>query len=259
MTTYADTFGQDGLNHLVDADALLKECGIDSEEIEWRKEFIGFTDEDARRLAAMEDRFEDHADAIAEDFYDNLTDYEQTMEVIGRSEKGVEMLKETQRAYLVTLASGEYGMDYFQNRARIGKIHDLLEMPMKHYLGQYGVYYDLIFDVLRERIADGIVEAIVSESDTTAGGATAVDHGESLTLDRGDLREAVGVELDDGLRDVLAVLRIINLDMQVVADTYIHSYSQQLEEALDENERLMEEIARDVETPIDELTTPRHR
>ena len=254
MTGYADRFGRGGLNHLVDADALLAECGIDSEEIAWRKDFIGFDREDAERLAALQDLFESHADDIAEDFYENLTAYDQTTEVIGRSEKAVDQLKETQRAYLVTLAGGEYGREYVRNRARIGKLHNLIDMPMKHYIGQYGVYYDLIFDIMRDRLETDLVDAVVDRGGVAAdGGATAARGEETVTLDRESVEAAVRAELEDGFRDLLAVLRVINLDMQVVADTYIHAYSQDLQEAVDERERLMREVEEDIEEPIAEL------
>jgi hypothetical protein len=45
VAEYSDRFGDGGLNHLVE------ECDIDAEEIEWRKEFIGFDEDNSRRLA----------------------------------------------------------------------------------------------------------------------------------------------------------------------------------------------------------------
>mgnify|MGYP002760528054 FL=1 len=135
MQDFAAEFGQGGLNEQLSVDDLMRECGIDETEVEWRKEFVGFDDADARRLSELEALFRTHADDVADDFYDNLTSYEETVEVIGRSEKGVEQLKRTQSAYLISLAAGDYGLEYFSNRARIGKLHDLLEMPMNHYIG----------------------------------------------------------------------------------------------------------------------------
>ncbi len=117
-------FGQGGLNDGLDVGELVDEIGLDGDEIAWRKEFVGFDDEDERRLSRYEDAFAENAEQIADDFYENLTGHQQTVDVIGRSEKGLEQLKRTQSAYLVTLAEGEYGAEYFADRARIGKIHD---------------------------------------------------------------------------------------------------------------------------------------
>uniref|UniRef100_UPI002468972E protoglobin domain-containing protein n=1 Tax=Halorubrum sp. Boch-26 TaxID=2994426 RepID=UPI002468972E len=163
-----DDFGQGGLNDELDVAELVEEIGLDAEEIAWRKEFVGFDEEDERRLGRYEEAFAENADQIAEDFYENLTGHEQTADVIDRSEKGVEQLKRTQSAYLVTLADGEYGPEYFEDRARIGKLHDMLEMPMKHYLGQYGVYYDLILPLIGDRLVDSLTDRLSGG----AGGAT---------------------------------------------------------------------------------------
>jgi len=130
MTDYAAVFGQGGFNDRVDADSLVQEIGLDSEEIAWRKDFVNFDQRDAERLAALAPLFEAHTEEIAEQFYENLTQYDQTVEVIGRSEKNVKALKQTQKAYFATLAGGDYGQQYFTNRARIGKLQDVIEMPM---------------------------------------------------------------------------------------------------------------------------------
>jgi|GEM_PF-6393720 hypothetical protein len=97
MTQYAEMFGQGGLNDQVDVDSLMREIDLDREEIAWRKEFVNFDDEDAQRLADLRPLFEAHTEAIADQFYENLTQYEQTVEVIGRSPKGVDHLKQTQQ------------------------------------------------------------------------------------------------------------------------------------------------------------------
>ncbi|MGM0448076.1 MAG: protoglobin domain-containing protein, partial [Methanobacteriota archaeon] len=232
-------FGQGGLNDGLDVTELVDEIGLDADEIAWRKEFVGFDEEDERRLSRYEDAFAENAEQIADDFYENLTDHEQTVEVIGRSERGLEQLKRTQSAYLVTLAEGEYDGGYFRDRARIGKIHDMLEMPMKHYLGQYGVYYDLILPLIGDRLVDSLTDRLAPD-----GVGEEIDDATAA---------AVEEEVDDAIEDLLSVLRIVNLDMQVVTDTYIHSYSEKLTEAVERNERLMAEVEDEVEEPIGDL------
>jgi methyl-accepting chemotaxis protein len=256
-----ETFGQGGLNHLVDPDELVEEIGLDEAEIAWRKEFVGFDADDERRLSDLEGVLREHQDEIAERFYDNLTGYEETTAVIGRSPKGVEQLKQTQRAYMVTLATGEYDRAYFRNRARIGKLHDLIDMPLKHYVGQYGVYYDLLFSVLEERVQRQVVDAIrewTAEEVQDDGGITAVVR--SLTGGDEDPEEvAAGLEatveeqIHDAIRDLLALLKVMTLDMGVAADTYVHSYSQRLEEQIDARERLAREVEADLAEPLEDL------
>ncbi|WP_066411671.1 globin-coupled sensor protein [Halorubrum aethiopicum] len=260
-------FGQGGLNDRLDVEELVGEIGLDDDEIAWRKAFVGFDEEDVRRLERYEEAFAANADRVAEDFYDNLTDHQQTVDVIGRSEKGIEQLKRTQSAYLVTLAGGEYGADYFADRARIGKIHDLLEMPMKHYLGQYGVYYDLILPIVGDRLVESLTERLTGAA--TDGGLAVAGEGSSgstatPTGDAGgnhdgavgeDVESVVRAEVDDAVEDLLSILRIVNLDTQVVTDTYIHSYSREIEAESRRNERLMTEVREELRDPIEDLQT----
>jgi methyl-accepting chemotaxis protein len=245
-----EDFGQGRLNQQLDADALVEQIGLDSQEIEWRKDFIGFDQEDKHRLREYQDAFAANAEQVADDFYDNLTDYEQTVEVIGRSDKNVQALKRTQSAYLTTLADGRYGQEHFSDRARIGKIHDLLDMPMKHYLGQYGVYYDLILPIVGHRLTDALTERLTQNSQARNGDETTTESEPSAAP---ELREIIESEVSDHIEDILSILRIINLDMQVVTDTYIHSYSQQLEAEIDRSERLAQSVEDDLQQPITEL------
>lgn len=261
-----DAFGNGGMNEHVDPDELLESIGLDESEIAWRKSHLDFGEEDAGRLSDLQDFFRTHQDEVADRFYENLLPHDRTMAIFGRSPKGVEQLKETQRAYLVTLGAGEYGESYFRNRARIGKLHELLDMPLAIYIGQYGVYYNLVFDLLDERVQSQVVEAIqewtaeeLEQRDdggigsllTDALGATdGSDYaGEAAELSA-SLEETVRESIHDGLADLLAVLRVFNLDMQVAVDTYVDSYSERLERAIERHERLAREVQRDVQEPL---------
>ncbi|NGM70352.1 chemotaxis protein [Natronolimnobius sp. AArcel1] len=259
------SFGQGGLNPYLDADELVERIGLTENEIDWRKQFIGFDETDERRLSDLEPLLRRNQERIADDFYDNLLQYEQTRDVIGRSTKNFDGLKQTQRAYLVSLAAGEYDREYFRNRARIGKLHEMLDMPLKHYVGQYGVYYDLLLPQLNERIQNQVVEAIeewAQEYDAegpTSGmerlaGALGFETEDDTAdgLDESFERTVRGA-IDDGMMDVLSLLRIINLDMQVATDTYVDAYAGRLENEIDRREQLAREVETDVENPVAEL------
>ncbi|ELY80005.1 globin-coupled sensor protein [Natrinema gari] len=260
-----ETFGRDGLNDFLDVDDLVDRIELDDDEIAWRKAFIGFDEADEQRLAALEPLLQANAEAIADDFYENVFHYEQTRAIVDRSPKNVDALKQTQQAYLVSLATGDYDQEFFKNRARIGKLHELLDMPLKQYVGQYGVYYDLIMSRLNERVQQQVVDAIeewAAERDTEDDGGldrfvgalglggSGEDQSDGLEE---SLEETVRDAIDDGMMDVLSLLRIINLDMQVAVDTYVDSYAQRLEDSIERRERLAREVETDVEAPIAEL------
>lgn len=210
----------------VDGTSLTDEIGIDDDEIDWRREFTRFDDDDAARLTGMSGTFERIADDLVEDFYQHLTSHAETVDIIESSSKGVEALKKTQTEYLLDLGRGEYGQDYFNRRARIGKIHDMLELAPKSYLGAYTIYYD--------GIADAITEDIKSE------------HGASSD-------DPVGEAVEEAMDRMCSALKLLNLDQQIAMDTYIHSYSEQVEDQLAQRARLQKEVRDDVESPIGEL------
>ncbi len=254
MTQYGQSsFGVGGLNDELDLDSLFEEIGLDAAEIDWRKEFVNFDDEDVERLTSYSDQFEANADQIADDFYAHLQEFDETMAVIDRSSKSVDQLKRTQSSYLVTLARGEYGMEYFRNRARIGKIHELLDMPMKHYLGQYGVYYELILPLVGEQLTATATDRVTSVLEEVVADREETPTTENTLAD--EVETVMQAEVDDAIADILSVLRLITLDMQIVTDTYIHSYGQRLERALEAHQQLIDDVEADVQGPIADLET----
>ena len=201
---------------------LCRELDITDDEIAWRKSFTGFEEGDAERLAGMEDTFDKIADDLVEEFYAHLQSYDEALDVLNRSSKSVELLKRSQAEYLRDLGRGSYGDEYFERRARIGKIHDMLDMGPRFYLGAYTIYYE------------GIVDAIVEEEKSALADADE-DRDPAAALDR--------------VRDrTTSVLKLLSLDQQVAMDTYIHSFSQDLEAELDRRERVTDEV----ETAVDE-------
>ncbi|KZN25721.1 chemotaxis protein [Haladaptatus sp. R4] len=236
MNSAGDVFGNSALGKRVDMDEQLSEMGLDMAEIERRKSFLDFDSADARRLAALRPVFEDHRAEIADRFYANLQLDEETHEILNNSTRTIDSLKRTQGEYLVTLADGSYGTEYVRNRARIGKLHDMLGMPLNHYIGQYGVYYDLISSIVEERLQDEI-EAMVRDefsSAMTDGGQLASSTNADDLL--GGVRDAV----HESFEEMLSVLRVLNLDMQITADTYVHSHSRQMKREIERSRTLRE-------------------
>jgi heme-based aerotactic transducer len=196
---------------------LTANIGIDGDEITWRKEFTRFDDRDAERLAEMSDVFESVAGDLVDEFYDHLQSHSRSVAILDSSSKPVAALKRSQEQYLVDLGRGRYDQSYFDRRARIGKIHDMLDLGPEIYLGAYSVYYR------------GLLEAIADDV-------------------KGEDRTVEGA-VDEVVERALSVLKLITLDQQVAMDTYIHSYSERIESELDRQRR----VAADVESSVDEL------
>jgi PAS domain S-box-containing protein len=201
-----------GLRDEVDETRLMAALKLDSDEIDWRKEFVGFDDADTARLAELTPVLEDIADDVAAHFYDHLGKYDQTQAILDRSDRSVDQLEWTQQRYMLSLGDHayepggdpSYGQEYFRQRAVIGKLHERLDMPPKHYIGMYGHYHRMIVNELFDRL-----EADLPDGEATAAVAETRDHLQSF-------------------------LKITNLDLQVAMDAYLQSGEQIWIDALEE-------------------------
>jgi len=214
----------DADRRMVDGSELTTAIGVDEGEIEWRKEYTQFTDADAHTLESVSHLFEDIADELVEDFYNRLQSYNETIAILDSSSKPVEALKNDQRQYLMELGSGQYDQRYFDHRARIGKIHDMLDLGPKIYFGAYSVYYRGIIERFGEDIKS--------------------------SYDPSDFETAI----DALVERTLAVQKLINLDQQIAMDTYIHSYNEQVKDAMAQQEELMQQVESDLQRPLEEVS-----
>lgn len=199
-----------GLRTEVEGREVLDDIGLDESDIEWRKKFVGFDEDDERRLARMTPLFDSLADELAEEFYDHLTGFPESVEVLERSDRTIEQLKRTQKRYVRSLGEYAYdettdpgyGLQYFRQRATIGRLHSMLDMPAKQYIGATLIHEEVLIDAL----FDHLVEGLRHDLDGTAG-SEVVD---TVTEMRDDL---------------MSFLKIMNLDLQVAMDTYQQSES----------------------------------
>lgn len=180
----------------VDGEQLRRELGIDESEIRWRKSYTNFTEADVEALLELRDAIGRASPAIADDVEAHIRDHEEALVFLERSTLSFEQLKEIFVWYLNDIANGSYDEEYFNRRTRMGKIHDLLGLTPKYYLGAYSVFFGGLADVVGEQMK--------AEADD-----------ESL-----DVEEVIDRTLDY----VMTLFKIINIDQQVEMDTYIHSH-----------------------------------
>ena len=233
----------DARRQTVDGTELAETMGLDAEEIAWRKSFNRFDESDAERLAELSPLFDSIADDVVDEFYDQLTSDDDAAEILGRSSKGLDALKRDQASYLKSLGRGEYDRSYFERRARVGKIHDMLDVGPKFYLGAYSVYY--------ERLVEAIGDDVKREFEGDAGadgdgGLLAGLRGQSAG---GDVDAAV----DAVVERTLSLLKLFLLDQQVAMETYIHSYSEEARQQADRRRKLASQVERELRDPIDDV------
>jgi diguanylate cyclase (GGDEF)-like protein len=159
----------------------IRELGLTDEEIAARKAFLAFGDEDVARLRALHPQLERARAEIINEFYAHLLSFEETSALLG-DEETLMRLKRKQSAYLERLTAGEYDARYVRERLGVGIVHNSIGLEPKWYLSGYNAYLGLLFTRLWE----------------VRGGT-----------DRSTLEA------------MLALLKLVFLDIGLVTDTYI--------------------------------------
>ena len=160
------------------------ELKLEEEDVEFRKQFVGFDEEDEELLTELQELFADKADQVIENFYQVINQFPQARSFIEKHST-VDRLKQAQKEYFLELVDGNYEVDHFNDRFKIGKIHDEIKLTPEFYLGAYAIYYNEVLPILAEEYGD---------------------------------------DTEKLLKVFMAFIRITNLDMQVAMESYIKEF-----------------------------------
>ena len=138
---------------------------ISEESLDLRRQFLRLTSRDEATLRSLTGWADSVADSIAREFYDHQFGFapsryffEQYAIARGISlEKLRAMLEKAQAGYFREIFTeakngGGYGRAYFEKRLAIGKLHNLINLPLKWYVGSYPLYMDLVRKRLRRNL-----------------------------------------------------------------------------------------------------------
>ncbi|MDG6027261.1 MAG: response regulator [Candidatus Brocadia sp.] len=168
----------------------MNDVSLSEQERQTRKEYLDFTEKDVVLLKELNSLIHQHADTIISKFYHHLLRFEKTRAFLSDDDT-IKEVKRTQKEYLLMLTAGNYDKQYFEHRLNVGKTHDRIDLHPNWYIGAYCLYHRLIFPLIIE---------------------TYKGQPEKMT-------------------DYILVMdKIMNLDMQLAMDAYIHSYHAALEE-----------------------------
>src|SRR5262245_20141522 len=186
-------------------------------EIRRRLSYLEITAEDEQRLRDVHPHLQRHAGRIIDQFYEYLLSHEHTRALLSAPGLIVH-LKSVQLKYFSELTAGEYGAAYFENRLKVGAAHNRVGLAPEWYLGAYTKYLHIVADVLRETFRD------------------------------------------DPLRffqTMVSLTKVINLDMGLAIDAYIHAAQQTLEAANAQlrkveaaRQQLTDMIVHDLQNPL---------
>ncbi|HYX85813.1 MAG TPA: protoglobin domain-containing protein [Gaiellales bacterium] len=108
-------------------------------EIDLRKRFLEFDDDDVSRLESMYDLTLEYVDQVIDGFYRHLLSFEETA-VFFRDPKVLEHVRRKQREYFVRLTQGDYEKEYVDDRLQLGAVHERIGLPVRSFLGMYAFY-----------------------------------------------------------------------------------------------------------------------
>lgn len=151
--------------------------------------FLLFNERDVALLHDLVDLFQARLTEISEAFYQHLLNYAETRAVF-KDEGMIARLKQAQKAYLMQAVEGPYDAAYFDRRWRIGFIHNAIRLEPHWFIGAFQLYHRILYPMILERYGND-AQAVV-------------DH-------------------------ILALDKIMNLDMQLGIQSYMVHYSNTME------------------------------
>src|SRR5258708_8885448 len=121
--------GQDGRG----APDLMDVMNVTVEEVERRKRYLQFDEDDEGRLAELNELATQYAEPVIEAFYSHLMSFQETSTFF-RDPQTLERVKRLQVEYFLRLTQGSYDRDYVAQRLKIGPVHDRIRLQVKFYL-----------------------------------------------------------------------------------------------------------------------------
>ncbi len=142
---------------------IVEQLRINESNLKRRREFLRLSQEEIQLFRQYRSWAEQIAPRLAREFYDYQFEFPETRQFFEQYalRKGVSLsqlrthLEHAQGEYFLGIfreaeRGGQFGVDYFAKRLKIGYVHNVIDMPMKWYLGSYGLYIDMLSRYLRE-------------------------------------------------------------------------------------------------------------
>ncbi|MBY0493336.1 MAG: response regulator [Cyanobacteria bacterium] len=118
------------------------------------KRYVGFTADDAARLASLAPIVEPHLPAMADRFYEQIPRHPEAAAVFTGGEAQIARLKRTLQHWARGLFSGVYDSAYAQERFRIGFRHVQIGLPQRYVISAMHVVGRFLRELLEREIRD---------------------------------------------------------------------------------------------------------
>jgi methyl-accepting chemotaxis protein len=202
--------------------------GIDESNLETRRKFIRLGEEERNVLAGLISWSRSVAPQIAREFYDWQFEFGPTRRFFETYAQGAGMpinqlrqaLERAQTGYFAQIFAGaeeHWGVGYFEQRLKVGAIHDKINLPFKWYIGSYVEYQRLTSMHLREAFQDAQQIAAAEQAifkvfnyDMQAiGEAFLMTTFETMGLSLESIRTTAGADKTEHLDQLKAAIHLI--------------------------------------------------
>lgn len=138
---------------------MAKSMGIDEKEVELRKDFLNFNDQDSLQLQKFNQRIDNVTSRFIEDFYKHLLSFEQMRELVP-DPNIMARLRESQAEHFSELTAGQYDLEYIKKRLKIGYVHQQVGLQPKWYMGAYSQYLSGLLGQISKEYPDNHKQVI---------------------------------------------------------------------------------------------------
>ncbi len=184
------------------------------DDLHTRLAFLKFSQQDEEHLKALSEVFAPYIPDIVRSFYQHLQKFEETASLL-TDELITTRLLDAQQHYLERLTEGNYDQQYAAERSQIGYAHNRVGLAPRWYIGTYNLYIHLLIPLICQAYCD---------------------------------------EPERAQNAILALTKVLMLDMQLAIETYIER--QELEAEIIQSERfaaigqLAARVAHELRNPL---------
>ena len=131
---------------------LAQRLGITPQDRQLRFDWIALTDRESALIRDAARYVEPYVDEIVRKFYDHSFKFEAFTKKLAEAGSSRQRLETTQKQYLRLLLEAKFDDAYFEHRLIVGAVHARLHVEPRWNLGNYGMYLQLITDVLSKKM-----------------------------------------------------------------------------------------------------------
>jgi rsbT co-antagonist protein RsbR len=115
---------------------LMREMGIDEQNIERRKKFVGFEPSDVERILALKNVVLQHTEDYMSAFFNHLANLDEARPLLASSAI-LTRARQLKKEHLVAMVQGEYGLNYVEQRLELGSLYAKAGLDTRVFLGAF--------------------------------------------------------------------------------------------------------------------------